>query len=191
MGPRPIFCYEKTMGRDWYRKVYEREMILSRLQPPGPFSYVIVLDHLKASYNVPKIIRAANALGCREIHMVGIELFNPSPAKGTLRQTRTRSFEKFDDSYAALNAEGYSLYALEPTASEILGSAPLPEKCAFIVGHEEYGLSFDREKFPAVRSLGIRQFGKVQSLNVSIAASLACYEWVRQNAGTLSESQKL
>jgi len=168
------------MGKNWYRRKYEHQMILSRHQGPGPFPFVLVLDHLKASYNVAKIVRSANAFGVREIHLVAVEMFDPSPAKGTLRQTRTRSFASFAESYAVLEAEGYTVFVMEAGGEHLLGRDELPEKSAFVVGHEEYGMSFDRSKFPGVRSLRISQFGQVESLNVSIAASLACFEYVRQ-----------
>ena len=167
------------MGKRWYKKKYEQELILSRHCAPGPFPFVLVLDHLKSGFNIPKMIRAANAFGCREIHLVSIPLFDPSPAKGTLRQTLTRSFETFDESYAALTGEGYELFALDVSGKKTLGSFAFPKKAAFIVGHEEFGLSFDVEKYPAVTALRIPQFGKVQSLNVSIAASLAMFEYLR------------
>jgi len=178
------------MGRNWYRKKYEHEIILSKHHEPGPFPFVVVLDHLKAGFNVPKIIRAAHAFGCREIHLVSIPLFDPSPAKGTFRQTKSRSFTEFQESYDALVAEGYTLYALDHRAELTLGQDSLAEKAAFVLGHEEFGHSFDREKFPAVKGLKIRQFGQVQSLNVSIAASLACYEWVRQHGGDPNQAAR-
>ncbi len=168
------------MGRNWYRKKYEHDLILSKHQPPGLFSFVLILDHLKAGFNVPKIIRTANAFGAHELHLVNIGLFDPGPAKGTLRQTRCLSFPTFKDSYDSLIERGYTLYFLDPEAEEVLGETQFPEKAAFILGHEEYGFSFKREDFPKVRGMKIKQYGQVQSLNVSIAASLACYEWVRQ-----------
>ena len=168
------------MGRNWYRKKYEHDLILSKHHSPGPFSFVLVLDHLKAGFNVPKIIRAANAFGASELHLINIGMFDPGPAKGTLRQTRCLSYPTFKDSYAALSERGYTFYCLDHRSDETLGGTQFPEKTAFILGHEEYGFSFKREDYPLVRGLRIKQFGQVQSLNVSIAASLACYEWVRQ-----------
>lgn len=167
--------------RNWYRKKYEREIVLSRHAPEGAFDFVIALDHLKPGFNVGKIFRAANALGAREVHLIGIGVFDPSPAKGAFKQTRTRSFATLKESFMALEAEGYTLFALDPSASALtLGEVTLPEKVAFYMGHEEFGFSEDLEHYPRVKRLKIPQFGDVQSLNVSIAASLAAYEYVRQ-----------
>jgi len=170
---------KKLYRRNWKKK-YDHELILSRHQSPGPFPFVLVLDHLKAGYNVGKIIRAGNAFGCRELHLVGIPMFDPTPSKGSLKATKTRVFENIESSLELLTADGYEIFALAPDGRETLGQCSFPEKTAFVVGHEEFGLSFQLEKFPQVRTMKIMQFGSVQSLNVSIAAALASYEYLRQ-----------
>jgi len=171
---------KKSKKRAWFGKKYEREMQISRHQPDGPFPYVLVLDKLKASFNVGKLLRTANALGCRELHLIDIGQFDPSPAKGTLKQTHTRNFQTFKESHDALIEEGYTLYAMDPTAELTLGLFELPPKSAFVLGHEEYGLSFKLEDFPKVKPVRILQFGRVNSMNVSIAGALASYEYLRQ-----------
>jgi tRNA G18 (ribose-2'-O)-methylase SpoU len=169
------------------RRRYEQDIILSRYQPPGPFPLVLVLDRLKAGFNVGKIIRTANALGAREVHLVGIPAFDPGPAKGALRHTRTVTFASFKESHSILREQGYTFFALDLLGQAKLGKAELPEKTAFVMGHEEYGLSFAPEEFPDVRYLSIPQFGAVDSLNVSIAASLACFDYLRQRDFALPE----
>src|SRR3954468_11946281 len=110
---------------------YEHDIILSRHQPEGPFPIVLVLDRLKAGFNVGKIIRSANALGAREVHLVGIPPFDPGPTKGALRHTRTVSFASFAESHAALRAQGYEFFALDLLGQGRLGSFEFPEKTAF------------------------------------------------------------
>lgn len=138
--------------RSWWVKLWEHDGILSRHHEPGPFPYVLVLDRLKASYNVAKVLRTANVLGAREVHLVGIGMFDPSPAKGGLRHTRTRSFERIEDSLAVLRSEGYAMYALHVSGEAVLGHVELPERCAFIMGHEEWGLSFNPESITTGRA---------------------------------------
>jgi tRNA G18 (ribose-2'-O)-methylase SpoU len=53
-------------------------------------------------------------------------------------------------------------------------------KTAFVLGHEEWGHSFKQDDYPDITSVAIPQFGQVESLNVSIAASIVMYEYVRQ-----------
>jgi tRNA G18 (ribose-2'-O)-methylase SpoU len=69
----------------------------------------------------------------------------------------------------------------EPAESAALPTLDFPRKSAFIFGHEEFGICFQKADFPDVRSVMIPQFGRVQSLNVSVAASIVMYEYVRQH----------
>ena len=166
--------------RAYHRHQFAKEIILSKHQPPGAFPLVLILDNMKPTFNIGKIIRTANALGIREVHLVGIPIFDLRTARGALRHTRSRRFETFAESYETLKTEGYAFFALAPQADATLGESAFPEKSAFIVGHEEFGLSFDSAKFPDIKKLRIPQFGRVQSLNASIAASISCFEYLRQ-----------
>lgn len=167
---------------------YEIEMIWAKRQAPGPHECVLVLDHLKAGFNVGKIIRSANALGCHSVHLVGIGLFDTATARGTLKQTRVLKFDSISESIQSLRGEGYTLYAFDPSGERVLGQEPLPEKCAFILGHEEFGLSFKREEFPEIRWVKIPQVGTVQSMNVSVVASIGAFEYIRQHPKDLQAS---
>lgn len=163
---------------------YERERRSNPLAKPGAFSLVIVLDHLKASFNVPKIFRSAQAFGVREVHLIDIGPFDPAPAKGAFRAVPARFHESFAESHRSLMEQGYSFFTLEPHGGEPLYTACLPLRTAFIFGHEEAGLSFDPAEFVDIGRLTIPHTGPVQSLNVSVAASIAMYEYVcRQREG--------
>ncbi len=142
---------------------------------------IIVLDHLKSGFNVPKIFRSAEAFGAREVHLVGIPPFDPAPAKGSFRKVPARFYDDFTNCHRTLVERGYELFLLAPGAAEPLSETPLPPQSAFVFGHEEFGPSFDRRAFPDLRTLSIPQFGSVQSLNVSVAASVVMYEYARQH----------
>ncbi len=160
---------------------YEKHRRRNLLAKPGVHAFVIVLDHLKAGFNVAKIFRSAEAFGAREVHLVGIGPFDPAPAKGAFKHVPARFHQDFADCYRSLLEQGYTLYALEPDCEHSLSNTKLPEKSAFIFGHEERGVSFCRDTYDAVECLSIAQFGQVQSLNVSIAASVVMYEYLRQH----------
>jgi tRNA G18 (ribose-2'-O)-methylase SpoU len=153
---------------------------MSSLAQPGPRDFVLVLDHLKVGFNIGKIFRTAQFFGAREVLLIGVPWFDPAPAKGAFRQTRSRFFDSFDQAHAYLNKEGYVCVALDPKAEAPLWSQPWPPKVAFVLGHEEYGLSFDPAAFAHVNLASLPRVGRTESLNVSVAASLAVYEYVRR-----------
>ncbi len=151
----------------------------------GIHSCILVLDGLKPDFNIGKIFRSADAFSAREIHLVGIDFFDPEPAKGSVRWVQFFQHENFAACYNSLDRDNYTLITLEPGQDRSLGREPLPEKVAFILGHEEFGLSFDRNDYPKISSLSIPQWGHVQSLNVSVAASIVLYEYARQHGEPL------
>jgi tRNA G18 (ribose-2'-O)-methylase SpoU len=71
---------------------------------------------------------------------------------------------------------------MDPVEGPPLTRAALPRRSAFIFGHEEFGISADISAYTDIQSLTIPQFGQVQSLNVSIAASIAMWEYLRQHS---------
>jgi tRNA G18 (ribose-2'-O)-methylase SpoU len=142
---------------------------------------VLVLDHLKAGFNIPKIFRSAEAFGAHAVHLVNIPPFDPAPAKGAFRKVPARFHDEFADCHRALREAGYTLFSLEAGAPESMITARLPRKSAFIFGNEGLGLSFDMTAYPDIRPLRIPQVGQMESLNVSIAASIVMYEYLRQH----------
>jgi len=159
---------------------YEKERRKNILARPGHHEFVLILDQLKPGFNVPKIFRSAEAFGAAAVHLINIGPFDPAPAKGSFRKVPAIFHESFADCHQLLSEQGYSFFQLSPAAEESLCNIPLPAKSAFILGHEEFGCSFDLASFPDIRSIGIPQFGSVQSLNVSIASSIVMYEYVCQ-----------
>ncbi len=170
----------KNRQKDIERR-YEKERLRNVMAQPGPNLFIIVLDSLKAGFNVPKIFRSAEAFGVAEIHLINVGTFDPAPAKGSFRKVPARFHNGFESCYSELRERGYRIYRMDPQAPERLGSLDLPEKCAFVFGHEEWGFSFEPRDFPEVQPLSIQQYGQIESLNVSIAASIVMYEYARQH----------
>lgn len=164
-------------------KRFHRERQLNLLAEPGVHDFIIVLDNLKPNFNIGKIFRSADAFGAGEVHLINVSFFDPIPAKGSFKWVPARFHDTVQSSFKDLVNRGYAIYALEPGARTSLDEVDLPRRSAFVLGNEEFGLSFDPSDYPAVARIRVPQFGKVQSLNVSIAASLVMYEYVRQHGG--------
>ena len=164
-----------------YEQVRRKNLISAT---PGVHEYILVLDGLKPDFNIGKIFRTADAFGAREIHLVGVSAFNPDSAKGSVRWVPFYHHEDFSCCYQYLTEKGYVCTVFEPGRSKLLGSCSLAKKSAFVMGHEEFGISFERSLYPDIEAISIPQWGHVQSLNVSIAASIALYEYTRQHPGS-------
>jgi tRNA G18 (ribose-2'-O)-methylase SpoU len=161
---------------------YNKERQRNVLAKPGEHEFILVLDQLKPGFNVGKTFRSAEAFGAAAVHLVNIGPFDPAPAKGSFRKVPAAFHETFAGCHADLSGQGYTFFLLCPEESKSLCATELPQKSAFVLGHEEFGFSFDPEEYPGMKRLSIPQFGSVQSLNVSIAASVVMYEYVRQQA---------
>ena len=160
---------------------YEKDRRRNLLAQPGAHEFVIILDQLKPGFNVGKIFRSAEAFGAAAVHLVNIGAFDPAPAKGSFRKVPAVFHENFADCYTVLSEQGYQFILLAPEGASSLCNISLPAKSAFILGHEEFGFSFDQGDYADLEKITIPQFGTVQSLNVSIAASVVMYEYVRQH----------
>jgi len=173
---RQVLREQRSLAESRYKKHRQR----NALAKPGVHPIALVLDNLKAGYNVPKIFRSAHAFGAAEVHLIDIGPFDPAPAKGGFKHVPARFHDDFDVCYRALREQGYSIFTLTPDSAAQLWSTALPERSAFVLGHEEFGLSFDPADYPDIQGLAIPHFGPVQSLNVAVAASIVLYEYARQ-----------
>jgi tRNA G18 (ribose-2'-O)-methylase SpoU len=162
-------------------KRFERYRRANLSAKPGIHSFVIVLDHLKPNFNVGKIFRSADAFGACEVHLIGIDFFDPAPSKGSFKWVPCRFFASFDRCFEYLQDAGYHTFLMDPEAETMVFDENFPLRSAFVFGHEEFGFSFNPAEYPQIASISIPQWGKVQSLNVSVAASLMMYEYTRQH----------
>lgn len=160
---------------------YEKERQRNALANPGKHPFIMVLDNLKAGFNVPKIFRSAEAFGANEVHLINVGPFDPAPAKGAFRKVPARFHERFHSCYEQLLGRGYTLYRLDARCEKTVFQTELPSKCAFILGNEGLGNSFETAHYPDIHCLGIPHSGSTESLNVSVAASIMMYEYLRQH----------
>jgi tRNA G18 (ribose-2'-O)-methylase SpoU len=162
------------------QKSFERQRLLNKvMSKPGPFPYVLILDHLKVDFNIGKIIRSAEAFGAQAVDVVGTIYFDPMPAKGCMKRVPWTMRQTFIESYQLYQSQGFTFYAFDSEAPLSLHEVRFPDKSAFILGHEAFGLSFRKEDYPQINWVKIPQCGLVESLNVSVAASIVMYEFTR------------
>lgn len=150
-----------------------------------PQEVVVVLDHLRSPYNVGAITRTMECVGLNRLLSIGYtpRLDSRQVKRSAMGCEAWMDVEYVDDGLAALErlkAQNFKIYALEtvfPSRSmfELDKRVFGDRNIAFVVGNEEFGVD---ESIIAMADqlLHIPTFGKKNSLNVSIAFSIAIYQ---------------
>lgn len=156
----------------------------------GPEPLALILESVSSPWNVGAIIRTSAAMGLRELYLVGDTATPRSPktqktALGTDRYLNCSTFEDISSAISRARADGYAVIGLELTSSAVpLHTIDLDRPVAFVIGHEDRGIS--PAALSACEIVGyLPQIGRVGSLNVATATSIAVYEARRQHWASL------
>jgi tRNA (guanosine-2'-O-)-methyltransferase len=168
----------KRLHREWRRRTGGR--------------LALVLDGLQGPFNVGAIVRTAAALRVDRLWVAG-QGARPGDAKvaktalGTDRYLEWTATTDASGAIEAARAAGYRIIAVElADAARPLHELDLTGDTCLVIGHEDRGLS--PAVLAACDAVGfVPQLGRVGSLNVATAASIACYE-VRRQAWTRGET---
>lgn len=161
----------KRLHREWRR------------QAPGRVG--LLLDSVATPANVGSILRTAAAMRVDDVWLCGQ---TPDPthagvgktALGSERYLQLHFVEKPTDAVAQVSAAGYRLVAVElAQVAEAIHNVDLTGSVCLAVGHEDRGVTAGVLE-AAERAVFIPQLGKIGSLNVATAASIAIYETRRQ-----------
>lgn len=148
----------------------------------GEHDLILILDHLKNGFNIGKILRSAEVFSIKEIHIVGTKEFDPYPAKGSFKRVKCQFFENLEASINDLKSQGYEIFIFDTHTDQYLHQLKFPKKSALLLGHEEFWPMLNEEQKNNLQKIKIKQYGKTESLNVSIAASIGIYEYLRQHS---------
>ena len=151
--------------------------------PKKPF--VVVMDQIRSMHNVGSVFRTADAFLINGICLCG---FTPQPPHRDIHKTALGATDSVDwlyyehttDAVNALKGQGYKVYAIEQTE----GSIPLNQfekdhqPIAFVFGNEVDGV--DQAVIDLCDGvIEIPQWGMKHSLNISVAAAVVLWEFVR------------
>lgn len=162
---------------DYKQLTPERITALNQMQS---FDAGVGMWNVYGNLNLGGIIRTANFLGFREVIYYGRRKWDKRGAVGTYHYTPTTFFDNEEDFLADIKTAGYNLVCLENNTDkpvESLTSFVWPKKPFILVGEEEDGLP-DSILDQAYACVQIDGRGSVPSLNVSVAASIAMYDFV-------------
>jgi tRNA (guanosine-2'-O-)-methyltransferase len=161
----------KRLHRDWRR------------QAPGRVA--LLLDSVATPFNVGSILRTAAALRVDDVWITGQTApeTHASTQKTALGSQRFLTFHHEPDPAAAVAAAhqaGYRVVGVElADGARPLHEVDLTGAVCLAVGHEDRGLSAAVLGGADVVAF-IPQLGRIGSLNVATAASIALYEVRRQ-----------
>lgn len=153
----------------------------------GKIPVAVVLDNVRSMNNVGSVFRSSDAFLVEKIFLCGITARPPhreisKTALGADESVDWEYFEKIDELAGRLKDEGYEVIGIEQTdKSESLDEfTPDPDKkYALVFGNEAFGLS--DELLPHLYgAIEIPQFGTKHSLNISVAAGVVLWEFVRK-----------
>lgn len=143
----------------------------------------LMLLNLDGNMNIAMSIRTAAVLGISDVWVVGRRRYDARPEVGAKHYVAVHKIESLDPA-TFFHERQLTPYLIEQ------GGQPLEETSfkshirtgetiCFVMGSESHGLPDEwlRCGFPR---LTISQYGLIRSLNVSIAASIVLYEYLKQ-----------
>lgn len=152
------------------------------VEAPGPDEFVLALDGVSDPGNMGTLLRIADWFGVRRVlcSVDCVDEFNPKAVQasmGSLFRVAVHRCELAKE-LDRLRAQGASLYLASMEGRDVL-ETPLRRPSVLIMGSESHGPS------AAVRALAaeviaIPRAGGAESLNVAMAASAFCMEFLRQ-----------
>ena len=160
------------------------EEIIASVYDRGETPFIVVLDHITDVRNFGAIARTAE---CAGVHAVVI------PSRGSVTVTadavktsagalltlpvcRPKSLE---DAVKYMKSCGLQIVTASEKASTNYTKADMTLPTAIIMGAEDKGVSATLSAISDV-AVSMPQFGKIASLNVSVATGILLYEVVRQ-----------
>lgn len=146
----------------------------------------IALLNLDGNMNIAMTVRTAAVLGIGNVWIIGRRKYDARPEVGAKHYVNVHKVEKVDDPKAFFQGLGLQPILVEQggTALEEMNFKPFirgERPVCFLMGSESHGIS--KEWLEALKDaprVSISQYGLIRSLNVSIAASIVLYEYLKQ-----------
>ena len=143
----------------------------------------VLVEAVNKPHNLSAILRTCDAAGVFEANFIGekdkVKTFN-STAQGSQKWVKLNNHETTISAVSELKKKGFKLYGTTLNErSTDYRNFDYSENTCFVLGAEKWGLS-DQLISKVDESIFIPMSGMVQSLNVSVAASILLFEAIRQ-----------
>ncbi len=149
----------------------------------GENPLVIVLESVEKPGNLGAVLRSADAAGADAVIICDplTDLYNPNLIRASLGSVFTRQVAAAtsEDTIAWLKTKGLRVLTAQLQDSSLYYDTPMTGPTAIVMGTESTGLTgIWREA--ADHRIRIPMLGQLDSLNVSVSASILLFEAVRQ-----------
>jgi 23S rRNA (guanosine2251-2'-O)-methyltransferase len=163
---------------------YEIEEIIEKVEKLDKKSTYLLLDQISDVRNFGAIIRSAE---CTGVDAIIIQKKSSAPINGdTIKTSAGAVFNipickvnHIKDAVFHLQASGINIVAATEKTNDTIFNVNFKNSCAIIMGAEGKGISPSVLKLANQRAK-LPMFGKIESLNVSVACGIFLYELIRQ-----------
>ncbi len=153
--------------------------------PPRPASFAVAACNFSYGVNLGTLIRSAEAAGAEAVWIIGRDFYYRPSTKGTDWWLPVETLETPSDCVQRAESEGFTIVALQQgSGAQPVWEAQWPERPLIVAGNEGDGLPPTLSDAAAIQ-VELPLYGQIDSLNVSVAASVAMFAfrgWQAQRA---------
>ena len=155
------------------------------METAGSSRLVVVLDGVEDPHNLGAIVRTAHAAGAGAViiperRAAGVTDVVAKAAAGALEHLPIVRVTNINRTLEELKEEGFWIYGLDERGTEIYTQTDYGSPTAFVLGGEGKGLH-DQVRKHCDLLVRIPMAGAISSLNVSVAAGVVLFEWLRRS----------
>lgn len=160
----------------------ELDDLFKNAEKKGESPFFIICDEIEDPHNLGAIIRTAECAGAHGVIVpkrrnAGLTSAVYKASAGAVEYMPVARVSNIADTIETLKSKGVWVYGLDMNG-ETRDKVDLSGSIAIVIGAEGHGISrLVREKCDVILSLPM--FGKINSLNASVACGVAMYEVVR------------
>lgn len=146
---------------------------------------VVLLDHVTDEGNFGAIVRSAEVVGAAGVVIANARSVRVGPgayktSAGAVLHVPIAQVSNLSAAIESLKAAGFWVIGATEHAEKTVWHVPMAGKVCLVMGSEGSGISrLVRESCDFECKLPQR--GRIESLNVAQAATVMCYEWLRQS----------
>jgi len=146
---------------------------------------IVVLDGVEKPGNVGAVLRTSDGAGVDGVIVCdgGTDLYNPHTIRASLGTVFTQTVYAATraETLAWLRRQAIRIVAARVQGAQLYSEIPLTGPLAIVLGAEDRGLA-DDWRGDDITAVSLPMLGVADSLNVSVAAAVLCYEARRQRA---------